>query len=166
MIQILIHTPLWVYGLFVALLIFGIQQSFDRSISQVIAFLLPIGMVALSLAGVASSFGLDVFNIGYWFIGLILVTFLLFNMFPIRGVEFNADAKKYTITGSWVPLLVIMAIFFTKYAVGVMNSLNLPVANGAALQVGLCVLYGCYSGYFVSRSLGLFKLRMSAKTAY
>ena len=50
--QILIHTPIWVYGLFVLLVVFGLQQTRSRDVKAVLAYLLPLWMIALSLAGI------------------------------------------------------------------------------------------------------------------
>lgn len=56
--QILSHTPIWVFALFFVLLGFGLQQTRTRSVSIVPALQLPAGMIAYSLAGINSSFGL------------------------------------------------------------------------------------------------------------
>jgi len=70
--QILTHTPIWVYGLLIALIIFGIQQARSRTVNAVLAYFLPSGMIALSLAGINSSFGIQPTSLAMWAIGLLL----------------------------------------------------------------------------------------------
>jgi hypothetical protein len=53
--QDLIHAPLWVYGLFVVLVAFGLQLTRSRNVNAVPAYFLPFGMIAFSLAGINSS---------------------------------------------------------------------------------------------------------------
>jgi len=56
--NILSNTPTWVFGLFPGLLALGLLQTRTRRVGRVPAFTLPVGMTALSLAGIQSSFGL------------------------------------------------------------------------------------------------------------
>jgi protein-S-isoprenylcysteine O-methyltransferase Ste14 len=56
-VQILSHTPIWVFALFVILLVFGLMQSRTRTVSLIPALQLPAGMIALSLTGIYFSFG-------------------------------------------------------------------------------------------------------------
>ena len=56
-VQILSHTPIWVFALFVMLLAFGLMQSRTRTVSLTPALQLPAGMIALSLTGIYFSFG-------------------------------------------------------------------------------------------------------------
>ena len=50
-VQILSHTPIWVYALFFVLLAFGLIQTRTRTVRKMPALLLPAGMTALSLFG-------------------------------------------------------------------------------------------------------------------
>jgi hypothetical protein len=50
--------PIWVFGLFFLLVIFGLQQTRSCNISAALAYFLPFGMIALSLSGINSSFGI------------------------------------------------------------------------------------------------------------
>jgi hypothetical protein len=57
-VQVLSHTLIWVYALFFVPLVFALIQTRTRTVSKIPALLLPVGMIALSLAGINSSFGL------------------------------------------------------------------------------------------------------------
>jgi hypothetical protein len=153
--QILIHTPLWVYGLFIALLFFGFQQTRSRTVNAYLAFMLPIGMIALSVSGISSSFGLKPVPLAMWALGLLTVTALGFIFFRDNRITFTPSSQTFFIPGSWIPFLVIMAIFFTKYVLAVMRAFDSEIVKSNVLIAMLSLAYGCFSGYFSSRAVNL-----------
>ena len=153
--QILTHTPIWVYGLFIALIVFGLQQARSRTVNAVLAYFLPFGMIALSLAGIYSSFGIQPTSLAMWAIGLLLITGIGFKYFRDDRVTFNRSSRAFFIPGSWVPFFVIMAIFLTKYVFGVMKAIDAEILNNPAFVATLSFAYGCFSGYFSSRAVNL-----------
>lgn len=155
MLQILSHTPPWVFALFVGLLAFGFLQTRSRNVNKFMAYLLPVGMVALSLAGVQSSFGLKLVPVLFWSAGLALITFIGYTFFRDKRISFDPNRNAFYIPGSWLPLIVIMAIFFTKYVFAVIHALKIEVASSPASAMALSLAYGCFSGYFTSRAANL-----------
>ena len=153
--QILIHTPLWVYGLFIVLVAFGLQQTRSRNVNAVLAYFLPLGMIALSLAGINSSFGIRPAPIAMWAIGLLIVTVIGFKRFRDDRVTFTRSSRSFFIPGSWTPFFVIMAIFFTKYVFAVIQAFDAEVVTTKAFVAALSLAYGCFSGYFSSRAVNL-----------
>ena len=154
MMQIITHTPLWVFALFAGLLVFGLLQTRDRTVKKPVAYLLPVAMVVLSLSGVRSGFGLGPVTLGAWAAGLVLVTLVARSAFRKSKVSFDPGQHRFFVPGSWMPLVVIMGIFFTKYAVAVVQG-QTGVAVGAGAAAGLSLLLGGFSGYFCARALGL-----------
>lgn len=155
MVQILSNTPTWVFGLFMGLLALGFMQTRTRRVGKIPAFILPAGMVALSLAGIQSSFGLSVGPLAAWAIALALAALLGYSMFRDRRVEYDAAANQFLVPGSWMPLAVIMSIFFAKYAYAVLRAFNAAVISSPFFVVALSGVYGILSGYFAARALNL-----------
>lgn len=155
MLQILSHTPAWVFALFAGLLAFGLLQARSRSVKKRLAYALPAGMVALSLSGIQSSFGLNLLPVAAWAAGLALVAFIGYKAFPNKGISFSPENNTFFIPGSWTPLAVIMAIFFTKYLFAVMQGLGAAAASSPTTAVILSWAYGCFSGYFCARAVSL-----------
>jgi len=153
--QILIHTPLWVYGLFIVLVAFGLQQTRSRNVNAVLAYFLPLGMIALSLAGINSSFGIKPAPIAMWAIGLLIVTVIGFKRFRDDRVTFTRSSRSFFIPGSWTPFFVIMAIFFTKYVFAVIQAFDAEIVTTKTFVAALSLAYGCFSGYFSSRAINL-----------
>ena len=162
-IEILAHTPPWVYALFVGLSLLGWQQSRSRKVKQFVVFLLPIGMLALSFVGVTSSFGYDLFNIFIWFVGICLCTLLGLKFFPSSSALYQTETRSFIVPGSWWPLVFIMAIFFTKYAVGVISSINPDLLKNISVALTLSLLYGVFSGTFFTRAIRILKIKYKDK---
>ena len=156
-VQILSHTPIWVYALFLVLLVFGLLQTRTRTVGKIPALLLPVGMIALSLAGINSSFGLRTIPLAAWGVALTIATVVGYTFFRDKRIHCKATDGKFFIPGSWVPLVVMMAIFFAKYVYAVMNALNAEVISTPMFIGALSAVYGLLSGYFSSRAVNLIK---------
>jgi hypothetical protein len=165
MMQILRHTPTWVFVLFAMLLVFGYLQTRSREVRQFMAYCLPLGMVALSLAGVQSSFGFAAGPASAWAVGLAAATWSGYRFFPLHGAVYDARNRAFFIPGSWMPFAVIMAIFFAKYVFAVMRALGVALVDSTAAATILSFAYGCFSGYFFARAVALFVQAQRARTA-
>ena len=160
-VQILSHTPLWVYALFFVLLVFGLLQTRTRSVSKIPALLLPAGMIALSLAGINSSFGLTTIPLAAWGIALTIATVVGYTFFRDKRIHRNATDGKFFVPGSWAPLVAMMAIFSAKYVYAVMNASHAEVISSPMFIGALSAVYGLLSGYFSARAVNLIKLGVS-----
>ena len=154
-LEILAHTPAWVFALFTFLLVLGWQQSRSRTVKLSIIFILPLGMLLLSYFGVISSFGLRPTTISLWFTGLLLATGLGFYLLPVNGASYNPHASKYKIPGSWLPLALMMGIFFSKYLAGVLSALNPDLMEQNIVIYAASLLYGGFSGIFLARAISI-----------
>jgi hypothetical protein len=160
-VQILSHTPIWVYALFVALLVFGLLQTRTRSVSMIPALLLPAGMIALSLAGINSSFGLRTIPLAAWGIAVTIATVVGYTFFRDKRIHRKATDGRFFIPGSWGPLVAMMAIFFAKYVYAVMNASHAEVVSTPMFIGALSAVYGLLGGYFSSRAVNLIKQGVS-----
>lgn len=149
------HTPEWVFALFAGLLVLRLLQARSRNVRTTLAYLLPVCMVASSQSGIESSFGVKPVPLAAWAIGLTMIAFLGYNVFPHKGISFNTANGCFFIPRSWVPLVVIMAIFSTKYAFAVMQGFGAEAARTPMTALVFSLVYGCLSGYFVARAASL-----------
>ncbi len=157
-VQILSHTPIWVYALFFVLLGFGLMQTRSRTVSKITALLLPVGMIALSLGGINSSFGLTTIPLAAWGIAIAIATVVGYSFFRDKRIHCEATSGKFFVPGSWVPLVVMMAIFFTKYVYAVMHASNAELISTPIFIGALSAVYGLLSGYFSARAVNFLKL--------
>ena len=160
--QILSHTPIWVYGLFFVLLGFGVMQTRTRTVSKLLALLLPVGMIALSLASIKSSFGLTTIPLVAWGVATAIATVVGYTFFRDKRIRCDATGGRFFIPGSWVPLVVMMTIFFAKYVYGVMHAFDAERLSTPVFVGTLCAVYGVLSGYFSSRAVNLIKVAQNS----
>ena len=158
--QILINTPLWVWGLLAGLLILGWSQTRSRRVGLARLALLPLGLGAFSLYGTVSAFGATPVVLGSWLMASALLLLIVAQLPLPSGVRYDAASRRFQLPGSWVPMALIVGIFFTKYVVGVSLVLHpeLNLANGFSLA--LASLYGVFSGIFAGRALRLVLLAL------
>lgn len=153
--EILKRTPPWVFVLFFVLLAFGYFQSKDRVVSRSRVTLLPAAMLLLSFYGVFSAFGLTPAPLVFWGAGVAIAVWSGLKFANGDGVSFSAESRSFTLPGSWLPLSLMMAIFITKYAVGVVLARKLPIAGALTFVGVVSLVYGLLSGFFLARAVAI-----------
>ncbi|MEJ8845918.1 DUF6622 family protein [Variovorax rhizosphaerae] len=158
LLQILSHTPRWVFVLFAVLLWFGAKQLLASSVSLARTTVMPIAMTGLSISGVLSAFGDSPMALVGWGTAAVVLAALVLQFGLPEGTRYDADTRRFHLQGSAVPLVLMMGIFFTKYVVGVMMAMHPELAHNHNLALGLGTLYGAFSGTFAGRAIRLWKL--------
>ena len=158
--QILSGTPRWVWVLLLVLIGLGLRQVRARRASLARITALPLVMASLSLAGMASAFGADPKLLLVWLAtgGLMLVS--LARRAPPEGARYDVQARRFTLPGSWVPLLLILGIFLVKYFVGVATAIQPAVAQDPLFAFAFSALYGVFCGIFLARAARLWRLAL------
>lgn len=168
--SVLKSTPTWVWGLFAALLALGLSQVRNRRVGLARIALTPLVMVGLSLWGTLSAFNASpLFGqvLLAWLVCAALMLGLTAPLSPPAGTRFDAASRSFHLPGSWVPLVLILGIFLTKYTVGVELSMQPALALDGEYALIVSSLYGLFSGIFAGRTLRLWRLlrRASSTTA-
>lgn len=152
LLQILQHTPLWVFGLLIGLIFLGYNQTKIRKISTRRLAILPIAMLCLSAAGVWSTFSTSPLGFIAWLSGIsIMLAIFAWLEYP-KNIIYSSSEQLYTIPGSWLAFTLIMLIFFTKYTVAVLLIRNSALHQATFFIIGICTLYGLSSGWFFARA--------------
>jgi hypothetical protein len=160
LLQILAHTPRWVYALFLVLLVLGLSQLAGRHAGLRRVSLLPLAMLGLSFYGVVSSFPALPWALLPWAAGLgLAVAAVLARPLP-AGTSFDPVGRRFALPGSALPLALIMGIFLTKYAVGVSLVISPALAQSASYAAAVSVLTGALSGVFLGRAARLWRLAL------
>ena len=153
MTQILSHTPLWVFGLFFGLVYLGYLQSRTRRVSRGRLIVLPLAMLAWSLYSVWSTFDAHLTALAAWACAWVAVVAIALVRVPSRRASYDAATRQFTVAGSWVPLALMMGIFFFKYAVAVVHAMKPGVLGTTTAVVVVAGTYGLFSGMFMARAL-------------
>lgn len=158
--QILTNTPFWVWGLLAALVALGLSQVRSRTVGLSRIVLLPLGLGGFSLWGMVSAFGPSLPVLGSW-IAATSVLLLLVTRMPLpKGARYDAATRQVALPGSWVPMLLILGIFLTKYAVGVSLAMQPELKANGDFTLAIATLYGIFSGIFAGRAARLLRLAL------
>lgn len=155
-ITILGHTPLWVWPLLAALLALGMLQARPRSVTLLRATLLPVAMLALSLWGVISVFA-SAASLAAWAVAALAASVAITGA-GASDARWSGRERRLHLPGSWTPLALMLALFATKFGVGVSLGLQPALRQDAVFAVGACLAYGGFSGVFAGRALALLRL--------
>lgn len=154
-IAVVQHTPVWVWGLLAGLIAVGLSQTRDREVSLARVTILPLVMIALSLAGVFNAFGHAPIALGGWAAGV--GTALMFGrqFIAVRGASFARRTATLHVPGSWLPLTLIVGLFTVKYFAGASLALQPGLSADPAFAGAISLAYGGFSGLFLARGLAL-----------
>ena len=154
-LQIIQHTPVWVWGLLVALVAFGLLQARDREVGLARMTILPLVLLALSFSGVVSTFAHATIAILAWAVGVIAAIALGRPLLKVRGARWSPETGLLHVPGSWLPLAMMVALFLLKYGVGVTLAMNHAMVANTTFGACCGLAYGSFSGLFAARTLGL-----------
>jgi len=155
---ILQHTPHWVFGLFFALLVFGLRQTFAHRLTLRRSTLLPLALAGLSLMGVVSAFGEQPLALLAWAGGLVSALLALHGRVDLSMVRFSAPDRQFQMPGSGWPLVLMMSLFVLKYGVGVTLALHHELRHATELVLAVSTAYGVFSGVFLGRAMALWAM--------
>lgn len=164
LMQILLHTPRWVFGLFAALLWLGARQLTATSPSLSRMTLMPIAMGGLSIYGVASAFGDSIVSLLAWAAVAFATLALVLQRGLPAGTRYDMAARRFHVAGTAVPLMLMMGIFFTKYIVGVLLVMHPEFGHQPAFADTVSALYGAFTGIFIGRAIRLWRLAMRTES--
>ena len=158
LLQIILHTPKWVFAVFALLLWLGCKQLLSGSVSLTKVTVMPIAMTGLSLAGVISAFGDSPGALLGWAVAAAALVLLVLQSPLPASTRYDRAAREFHVAGSAVPLVLMMGIFLTKYVVGVSLAMHPELRQQASFAVAIPMLYGAFSGIFAARAVRLWKL--------
>jgi hypothetical protein len=148
--QILIHTPVYVWVILAVLVWRGSAALREREMTVRSLFIVPAIMLALSLQDVVTKFGSNVAALAAWAAAAAATALLVWKFGADRTVP-GAAPGSVRVRGSWTPLAMMMAVFFTKYAASVLLAVLPHARQDALFAIGVCLLFGVFNGCFLGR---------------
>lgn len=158
LIEILRHTPPWVWAVLAVLVGLGAVQLRSRDVPAWQPVVLPVVLFALGLSTLWPSLRAHAWSALPWAAGLALSAGFGWRLGAPAGARWNAGTGRLHRPGSAVPLAVMLAVFLLKYAVGVGTALAPQVAGQPAAVAGLALLSGVLGGWFAGRAAALMTL--------
>ncbi len=151
LINFLTNTPFYVYWIFFSLLFVGISQLKTRSVGLRRALIIPIILILLSLYGLISDFGVTFFSTSIWIIGMISAVILNTMIKKKKEIIYFKETKTFMIAGSFIPLSMMMLLFWVKYTVGAVTALELEILHNTSFIGIFSLLYGLFTGTYLLR---------------
>lgn len=152
MLDILQHTPIWVYIVFVFLLYLSIRACFSREVNTRQAIIFPLVFILLSIL-TFRHYPHQTLTLPVWAVGALAGALLSRYLFP-RG-EFRLGEKTYTLVvpGSYAILLILLLYFVLRCYLGYQEAVHGGVLGLTTTQL---ILFFCSSGFttgfFIARA--------------
>ena len=149
--QVVRHTPLYAWAILATLVVLGLAQWRDHTVTRARLALAPIGLGAFSLWGTTMAFGAQPIVVAAWLAGIALA--LAGNRWlrwP-RDVRPTADGRFALRASPW-PLIAMMTVFSLRYAVSVTLVFHRDWAAHTGFSLPIALTYGVLSGLFAARA--------------
>lgn len=165
MAQLFTHTPTWVWLLLTGLCIVGYLQTKTREVSAARLMLLPVAMMIWSVIATYQQLGAQLITLAAWSIGLVLSCGLFIQLFPACQNDYKPHNARFVVTGSWLPLMLILGIFMTKYGMTVSLTLRPQLQESLNFVLSLSSVLGIFSGVLLGRAVRLLRSRQLHQAA-
>jgi hypothetical protein len=153
LIQILTHTPLYVWAILAFLVQRGMIAMRDRDLEVRKLVMIPAVMLVLSLQDMNAKFGLGGAALAAWAVAAAGMA-LLAGLAGGQRIGASTIPGSVRVRGSRLPLVMMMAVFFTKYVVSVTLSVAPQLRHDTLFACAVCVLFGVFNGWFIGRLVG------------
>lgn len=148
--QILSHTPVYVWALLAFLLYRGYLASQDRELTLLKLAIIPGVMLVLAVSSVNTHGVLGEAVWAAWAAGVAIAVALVWKLSKAEVIVNRAAGTVFQ-RGSWTSMLLMIAIFITKYTVGVLSVMRPELMHGLAASLCVTTLYGLFNGIFIGR---------------
>ena len=157
--QTFIHTPWWVYVLFIYLVFIGIKAMKAGSVSIYKLIALPILFLILSLHTLYVEMALNIGIVFAWVLGMIVG--ILAGIWHSKSHYIGIDKHKMVVKvkGSSLTLIIILLIFISKYYFGYMGATHPEELHNLRFVSVMLFCYGLATGLFCGR-VGYFFVKL------
>jgi hypothetical protein len=163
-LSILQHTPAWVFVLFIALVALGVSRLRANTIGVRQLLILPIAMTGFSLFGLTQACGIGLVPLAAWSVAFAAMLAVAALRPTNPAVQYSPATHSIRVPGSWLPLALMMTIFFLRYAVAVVLAMHPALHGETAFVAVVAALYGLSSGSFAARALLTWRSAFAART--
>ena len=150
LIQILTHTPLYVWAILAFLVNRGVNAMRDRELEVRRLVIIPAVMLVLSLQDIDTKFGLGGWALAAWALTAAAAA-LLAGLSGSARIATGSAPGTVRVRGSRLPLVMMMAVFFTKYVASVTLAVAPQLHHDTLFAIAVCALFGVYNGWFAGR---------------
>lgn len=150
LLNILTHTPLYVWVILALLVIRGVGASRDREMAFYKLVILPILLPLAMLAELTVKYGLGSAALPAWAAGAAVAGIATWKLSGAR-ISAGKQAGKVLVRGSWLLLAVLMTVFLTKYVATVALLITPHLRAHMLFMTPVCLMYGVCNGILLAR---------------
>ena len=148
--RILTHTPLYVWTILAFLFWRGVAEMRDRELTLRRMLILPLVMLGLSLNDMALKFDLGMVLLAAWCAGCAAAMLLAWRFGRTR-IAAGTTPDRVLVRGSRMPLVLMLAIFLTKYIMSVVLVVQPQLAHQLPVAATICLVFGVFNGLLLGR---------------
>ncbi|EJN14761.1 hypothetical protein PMI42_01678 [Bradyrhizobium sp. YR681] len=149
--QVLIHTPLWVWGLLAYLVWQGIKAMQPRTTSIWRALIVPVVFIVWGVSRIGFGHQDSVWPLVAWIVAALVL--LPLGVLTPRPFEVDHTSGQIIRPGSPFGLVRNLIVFASQYAVGVISAIDAG-DRALAIIVGRAIS-GATAGYFIGSAIAL-----------
>ena len=164
LLTVFTRTPPWVWLILAGLVALGLMQARDHTVTVSRLLAQPLVLGVLSLQSALGAFGLQAWTLIGWPLGVAAGVLLNRWLGLPRQVQVQADGRFRT-GGSWAPMLLLMLVFWLRYAIVVALAMTPALGRQPAFMVLGCAAFGLASGLFGARAWRVLRLGRQPSTA-
>lgn len=158
---LLTKTPAYVFVIFFILLILGLIQLKERRAKTTRVLIMPFALILYSFYSTIATFGFNFLAVGLFSLGVILIFLFSYLIDLSKLATYNSLKEEFLIKGSFMPLVLMMLVFFAKYVLNVFQALNNPILENFLFVGASSLFFGILSGIFLVRALAILKLKIN-----
>lgn len=143
-------APWWVYGLLGYLSFVGAKASKPHVIPLNQLFILPIVFALLSLLSLMEV-AFSTVGLGSWGITLLIGIWLGWSSIKSMDIRVDKQQRLIALPGTWSTLLIILAIFASKYYIGYQLAVDPALLENDAFLMGTMGVSGFCLGLLLGR---------------
>lgn len=155
--------PLWPLLILAVLVALGLRQSRERLVRPGTLTRVALVMLALSLYGVTSAFGTALLPVLAWGLGFAAALGPAGAVLAPQGLSREGEAVR--LPGSWLPLMLMLGIFLTRFALGMATGTGSPLLHQAGFMAAISAMMGLFSGAFAARARAVSRFARTARLA-
>lgn len=157
-VQILSHTPVWVWIILLILIKRGISLQKDSPVSLAKSFIMPTIFILWGLDTIATKFHFPLYILTTYLLCLVLGACA--SLYLYRNKRFYIQNNVLMQSGSKLPLCIMMSNFCIKYCLNVLLSTHSSLYSLLSFNI----IYGIISGFTVGLFFGGIIKSVQAKT--
>ena len=151
--QIVSHTPLYVWAILAFLVHRGVAASRERTMTLRAIAIIPLVMMGLALQEIDRRFGLAGAPFAAWAAGAAAGAMLAWHLAAGSVTGLDRAAGTVTQRGSWLPLVLMLAVFATRYVLAAAGAMQPTLQHSATFAMAASLLLGLFNGLLAGRPL-------------